>query len=42
MFADKDLNEAWECDLEEEELINENEQNISPILVMGRLFAQDV
>lgn len=25
MFADKDFNEAWECDLEEEELINENE-----------------
>ena len=25
MFADKDFNEAWECDLEEEELINEDE-----------------
>lgn len=24
MFADKDFNEAWECDLEEEELINED------------------
>ena len=42
MFADKDFNEAWECDLEEEELINEDEQNISSILVMGGLFAQDV
>lgn len=25
MFADKDFSEAWECDLEEEELINEDE-----------------
>ncbi len=25
MFADKDFNKAWECDLEEEELINEDE-----------------
>ena len=25
MFEDKDFNEAWECDLEEEELINEDE-----------------
>lgn len=25
MFADKDFNKAWECDLEEEDLINEDE-----------------